>query len=111
MAAAGRLVVPAGCVLVLEDVDERPYRIDRMLTSMRLAGHLTRPAAIVLGSFTGSVAGKDGVTVEQVLAERTRDLGVPVLARAPFGHGGENLAFVLGREAVVRGGEVVFPAF
>jgi len=109
LAAAGRLALPAGGVLMLEDVDERPYRVDRMLTSLRLGGHLAGLGAIVLGGFTRCVPGPDGVTVEEVLAERTRDLGVPVLARAPFGHGEDNRAFVLGRDAVVRRGEVVFP--
>lgn len=103
MAAAGRLVVPHGAILALEDVTERPYRIDRMLTSLLLGGHLARAAAIVFGQFTHCDPGPDGVTVDEVLRERTRGLGVPVVARAPFGHGAPNHAFLLGREAVLRG--------
>lgn len=106
MAAAGRLVIPEGAVLVLEDVTERPYRVDRMLTSLRLGGHLARASAIVLGGFTQCEAGPDGRAVEEVLAERTRDLGIPVLAGAPFGHGPRNDAFVLGANARVVGDEV-----
>jgi muramoyltetrapeptide carboxypeptidase len=104
MAAAGRLEVPAGSVLVIEDVDERPYRIDRMLTSLRLGGHLSRVAAVVVGGFTRCPTGPDGVTPLMVLEERLGDLGVPVVAGAPFGHGDDNRAFVLGREAEVDGG-------
>ncbi len=111
MASAGRLALPRGCVLMLEDVDERPYRVDRMLTALRLGGHLARASAIVLGGFSRCAPGPDGVTVEQVVEGRTRDLGVPVLAGAPFGHGDANEAFVLGRDAVVDGSGVVFPAY
>ena len=108
MAAAGMLDLPQGCILFLEDVDERPYRIDRMLTALRLGGHLRRAAAIVFGSFGRCDPGKDGVTVESVLRERTHALGVPVLADAPFGHGDENRAFVLGSTAEVLGSSVTF---
>jgi muramoyltetrapeptide carboxypeptidase len=106
MAAAGRLVVPKGAILVLEDVTERPYRIDRMLTSLLLGGHLANAGAIVFGGFTHCEPGPDGVTVEDVLRDRTRDLGIPVVARAPFGHGAPNHAFPLGRVASVRGDRI-----
>jgi muramoyltetrapeptide carboxypeptidase len=108
MAAAGRLIMPAGAVLALEDVTEAPYRIDRMLTSLRLGGYLARVSAIVLGAFTRCPPGVDGRTVEQVLEERTGDLGIPVVSGAPFGHESHNEAFVLGRLARVAGDSVVF---
>ncbi len=44
---------PAGCVLLLEDVNERPYRLDRLWTQLRLAGIIDRAAAIVFGDFPG----------------------------------------------------------
>ncbi len=44
---------PEGYVLFLEDVGERPFRIDRMLTQLRLAGVLDRASAVVLGEFVG----------------------------------------------------------
>jgi muramoyltetrapeptide carboxypeptidase len=103
MAAGGRLVVPEGAIVTLEDVTERPYRIDRMLTSLLLGGHLARASAIVFGGFTQCHPGPDGVTVDEVLRERTSQLGVPVVSGAPFGHGAPNHAFCLGREAVLRG--------
>jgi muramoyltetrapeptide carboxypeptidase len=79
-----------------------------MLTALRLGGHLARASAVVFGSFTRCLPGPDATTVEQVLAERTADLGIPVLAGAPFGHGDVNHAFVLGREATVVGSDVRF---
>lgn len=96
MAAAGRLVVPPGAVLALEDVTERPYRVDRMLTALRLGGVLARAGAIVFGGFTSCDPGPDGTTVEDVLRDRTAGLGVPVVMGAPFGHGAPNHAFVVG---------------
>lgn len=107
MASSARLAVPEGAVLVLEDVTERPYRIDRMLTALRLGGHLARASAIVFGGFTQCEPGPDGVTYDTVIAERTADLGVPVLAGAPFGHGRPNDAFVLGARVRVSGADVV----
>ena len=44
---------PEGCVLFLEDVNERPYRIDRMLTQLRLSGVLGRARALVFGEMRG----------------------------------------------------------
>ena len=106
MAAAGLLAIPHGAVLAIEDVTEAPYRIDRMLTSLVLGGHLSRVAAIVAGGFENCPPRGDGCTVDDVIAETTRPLGVPVVAGAPFGHGPHNEAFVLGAVAAVRGGEV-----
>jgi muramoyltetrapeptide carboxypeptidase len=106
MAAAGRLIVPEGAVVALEDVTEAPYRVDRMLTSLLLGGHLARASAVVFGGFDRCPPGKDGRTVEEVLFERTSGLGIPVLAGAPFGHGACNEAFVLGRNVRVEGDAV-----
>lgn len=108
MAAAGLLAIPDGSVLAIEDVTEAPYRIDRMLTSLRLGGFLARASAIVLGEFDRCAPASDGRTVDEVLEERTRDLGIPVLAGAPFGHGARNDAFVLGACVEVSGDSVRF---
>lgn len=86
-----------GAVLLLEDVGEATYRIDRLLTHLRLTGVLHRVAGVALGEFVGCAPRKEGEpTVEVVLAERLGDLGVPVLMGLPFGHGRKNLAVPLG---------------
>jgi muramoyltetrapeptide carboxypeptidase len=108
MAAAGRLWIPSGAVLALEDVTESPYRIDRMLTSLALGGYLARASAIVFGDFVRCPPGKDGRTVDEVLHERTHSLGIPVLVGAPFGHAERNEAFLLGVPAEVSGDELRF---
>jgi muramoyltetrapeptide carboxypeptidase len=106
MAASGRLQIPPGAILALEDVTERPYRVDRMLTALRLGGYLERAAGIVFGGFDQCDAGPDGVEVADVLAERTKSLGVPVFAGAPFGHRAHNESFVLGLTARMAGDRV-----
>lgn len=110
MAAADRLVVPEGAVLVLEDITEKPYRVDRMLTSLLLGGHLARASAIVFGGFTQCEPGPDGVTIEHVLRDRTATLSVPVVSGAPFGHGAPNRAFVLGAEVTLDDSTLSFAA-
>jgi muramoyltetrapeptide carboxypeptidase len=85
-----------GAVLFLEDVAERPYRIDRMLTHLRLAGKLERVAAVVLGSFAEcDRPGADDV-VADVFRECFADAPFPVVAGFPAGHLSENLPMALG---------------
>lgn len=103
-AAAGRLALPEGCLLLLEDVTERPYRLDRMLATLHAGGHLRRAAGIVLGGFTDCHTGLDGVPAEQVLREWVARLGVPAVAGAPVGHGVRNVPVMLGaRHRIVEG--------
>lgn len=99
-----------GCVLFLEDVTEKPYRVDRMLTTLRMAGVFARVSAVVLGEFVQCEPGVDGVTVGAVLRERVGDLGIPVVSGAPFGHGDNTAPFVLGARVDVHAdeGRVVF---
>lgn len=97
-----------GAVLFLEDIGEAPYRLDRMLTSLRLSGALRGVRAVVCGEFTGCAPNADGVTVDDVLRDRLGDLGVPVLTRAPFGHGELHRPWVQGaRVRLTREGAVV----
>jgi muramoyltetrapeptide carboxypeptidase len=63
-------------------------------------------SAVVVGGFEGCAPRADGRTVDAVIADRTRALGVPVVAGAPFGHGPHNEAFILGARAAVRGDEL-----
>ena len=98
-AAAQRLHVPDGSILLLEDVTERPYRVDRMLTTLELGGYFHGVRGVVLGDFTDCNPGPDGVTIEEVLHERLQRLGVPVVSGAPFGHALRNEPFVIGAPA------------
>lgn len=92
----------AGAVLILEDVGEAPYRLDRLLTHWRLAGRLQELAAIGFGNFRDCEEPAESsqpirsFTVEEVLRERTADLGIPVIAGLPVGHAPGNAALPLG---------------
>jgi muramoyltetrapeptide carboxypeptidase len=110
-AAAGRLSVPSGAILLIEDIGEAPYRIDRMLSALLSGGALDRVAAVVVGDFVDCVPGRYGVPAESVLRERLAELRVPVVAGAPIGHGRRNDPVVLGANARVDAGAgtVVFP--
>ena len=75
-------------VLFVEDLNEHPYRIERMLDQLRHAGVLARQRAIVLGQFTGcrKVPHDRGFDLHQVVARLRGLLKVPVLTGLPFGH-------------------------
>jgi len=99
-----------GAILVLEDVGEAPYRLERMLTHWRLCGALQQLAGIGFGSFRDCVdhdrsdqPSHHYFTTEQVLRERTADLGIPVVADLPVGHGPGNGALPLGSLARLDG--------
>jgi muramoyltetrapeptide carboxypeptidase len=77
---------PRGCVLFLEDVAERPYRIDRLLTQLRYAGILQRAGAIVIGELPGCDEPDGSVTARDVLSDALRGFPGPVVWRLPAGH-------------------------
>ena len=94
----------ADAILVLEDVNEPVYRIDRMLTQLRLSGRLQRCAAIVFGHFADipDNAPEESLgarTLEEVLAETAALVGVPCIAGAPVGHVADQWTIPLGAQA------------
>jgi muramoyltetrapeptide carboxypeptidase len=99
LAAAGRLAWPPGAIVLLEDVTERPYRVDRALTTMMVGGAFSKVGGVVLGDFTQCEPGPDGVRIEDVLAERLGGLGVPVARGLRVGHGDRNDPIFLGAHA------------
>ena len=98
-----------GAILILEDVGEEPYRIDRMLTHWRLCGALQQLAGIGFGRFTGCEADADSKSdsfrLEAILRERTSDLAIPCVSDLPVGHIEGNAALPLGRVACLDGDE------
>lgn len=100
-----------GRILLVEDVGEPPYRIDRLLTQLRLAGMLESVAALGFGEMLGCEAA-DGVPygLRDVVRDAVADLPLPVLWGLPFGHGSRNWAFPIGAQAVLdaEAGTVVF---
>lgn len=85
-----------GAILFLEDVGERPYRLDRMWTHLALAGVFSRLSGLALGEFTGceeSQASYRGAEVLRALAEET---ALPCAMGFQVGHGAVNLPLPLG---------------
>ncbi len=96
---------PRGCVLFLEDVNERLYRLDRLWTQLALAGIIGRAAAIVLGEFPGCDEPGDELRARDTLAALSRDVEGPVLFGFPSGHTpGAALTLPLGVRARVVAG-------
>ncbi|MBA2321265.1 MAG: LD-carboxypeptidase [Deltaproteobacteria bacterium] len=91
-----------GAVLVLEDIGEAPYRIDRMLQQLLAAGGLDGVAAIVVGELEGcKVPIEAGFTHADLFRDVLGDLGAPLVGGAPVGHGARNQAFLWGSPARV----------
>jgi len=88
-----------GALLLLEDVGERPYRLDRMWTHLALAGVFTDLAGIVLGDFTGCEEKDANYSSADVLQELALQAGVPCASGFAIGHGEVNTPVVLGARA------------
>jgi muramoyltetrapeptide carboxypeptidase len=87
---------PKGKILFIEEKGEPLYRIDRMLTHLKVSGFLRRCAGIVFGDFREC---GDSSSLTQVLQERTSDLEMPVVTGLRTGHGEENVTLPIGVRA------------
>ena len=89
-------------VFFMEDVGERPYRIDRMLTQLHLAGQLGGVRAVAAGEFTRCEE-PDGSppSVHEVISERLGAFELPGVAGLLVGHGGRNVAVPMGAKVAV----------
>jgi len=87
----------AGRLLLLEDVGEKPYRVDRMLRQLLHAGLVEHLAGLVFGVFARcEETRRPSATVEEVLTEFAAEVGLPAVAGAPLGHGPGQLTVPLG---------------
>lgn len=95
-------------ILMIEDTREAPYRIDRMLRQLQLAGKLGQIRGAVLGQFTRNYSREDEMTedprysIEGVLRQYFEPLGVPVLMNFPVGHHEMNASLPMGGEVEVN---------
>src|SRR5215472_16296609 len=85
-----------GSILLLEDVGERPYRLDRMWTHLELAGVFRLVRGIALGSFTNCGEQDADYAAADVLRELAQATGLPCVAEFPIGHGAANEPVPLG---------------
>lgn len=92
-----------GGILYVEDVNEHPYRIERMLLQLMQAGVLERQRAVVLGDFSAYRLGPadNGYTFDTMLAYLRATLPVPVLTGLRFGHGRTRVTVPFGAPATL----------
>jgi muramoyltetrapeptide carboxypeptidase len=97
-----------GRIVFFEDVDEEPYRVDRMLSQLVAAGKLSDAAGVALGIFTGTAVrnspGKRSLTLQQVFADHLLPLKIPVLANLAVGHVPDQVTLPYGVEARLDAG-------
>jgi muramoyltetrapeptide carboxypeptidase len=97
-----------GAILFFEDVGERPYRLDRLLTQLELAGVFQAAAGVVAGEFLDceepASSKLASPTASEVLRERLGRLSVPVVLGAPIGHGRHNRALPYGTRVELDAG-------
>lgn len=93
-----------GKVVFLEDVDERPYRVDRMLTQLRLAGKFAECSGIVLGDWNncGPEKGKPSLSLEEVFRDVLAGVGKPIVTGLRAGHCSPTLTLPFGVEAILH---------
>ncbi|MEW6296573.1 MAG: LD-carboxypeptidase [Thermodesulfobacteriota bacterium] len=90
-------VETSGAILFLEDVGEKPYRVDRMLTQLKHAGKLDDVAGVVFGEMGGCFGdSNDPALLMSVLTDIFADYAYPVGFGLPAGHGGDNFALPIG---------------
>ena len=82
------------CIVLLEDLNEPPYRLDRLLTQLLMAGAFVGVKGFVIGDLTSP--GEDPAGRTEVVAERLLSLQVPLVFEGPFGHAGRNLPVLFG---------------
>lgn len=83
----------AGCIMFFEERGEALYRLDRMLTQLKLSGHLRQVSAVLAGQFE-KCGDREGI--DALLMDIFSDLDIPVVTDFPVGHGLRNQALPLG---------------
>jgi muramoyltetrapeptide carboxypeptidase len=91
-------------LLVLEDVDEAPHRVDRMFTQLRHAGILKKIAGLILGRFVDCAPSDPStphLTIEQVLQEAVQSIKCPIMMNLQYGHIPKKLTLPFGVQALL----------
>jgi muramoyltetrapeptide carboxypeptidase len=94
---------PSDTLLLLEDVSEAPYRVDRMLTQLELAGRVGQVRGVAVGDFVTGSPPRPDPDVQAVLQERLSRWAVPIQFGLPVGHGARNRIVPVGRRARMEG--------
>jgi muramoyltetrapeptide carboxypeptidase len=94
-----------GALLFIEDCGEAVYRIDRMLSHLRLSGLLTEISGLIGGHFQGC---GDQKAIDHILLEAVSDADIPVVSGISIGHGNVNIVFPIGCKASLDTKSMVF---
>jgi muramoyltetrapeptide carboxypeptidase len=94
-------------IIFLEDINEPPYRLDRMLNQLRMAGVFDRASGVLFGQFVGCEADKpqEG-TVQDVLEDFARGVSCPVYTNLPYGHGKNRRVMPIGLHGQLVGSQM-----
>lgn len=95
-----------GGILFIEDINEHPYRVERMLYQLHLAGILGRQRALVLGDFTGGKLSPydNGYDFSTMLEQVRAFSGLPIVNGLRFGHGADLVTLPFGAKARLQAG-------
>ena len=89
-------------ILMIEEIDESPYVVDRLLTQLLLSSKLNKCYGILIGHMTGcdpKDSNKDNFTIKEIIEKRLVPLNIPIIYGVPFGHSYTNLTFPIGCNA------------
>jgi muramoyltetrapeptide carboxypeptidase len=102
--SGSKVLKTKGKILFIEEVGEQLYHIDRMMISLKMAGHLEGVAAIVTGGFNKIEDTKRawGVSPEEIISDAVAGYGYPVFFNFPAGHISDNRAFYIGRTGEIK---------
>jgi len=89
-------------ILFLEDIGEPVYKIDRMLTQLKLNGILNRISGFVFGQCTECEAGENSLSFKQVMDHHIKPLGIPAFSGAMIGHEENNATLPFGIKAAIN---------
>ncbi len=99
-----KLQLKEGDMLIIEDISEYYYNIDRMMMHLRLAGYLQCLSALIVGSFSDTQDNEEpfGESIMDIMERVTSDYHIPVIGALPFGHQKQNWPILLGSEYVLQ---------
>lgn len=95
-------------IVFIEEIEEEPYRIDRMLTQLRQSATFNKAKGVILGIFNGcnTARNPDSFSLKEVLTDRFGDMNIPIAYGLPIGHIDENATLPLGVPVTVNASEL-----
>ena len=83
-------------ILLVEDVNENPYSVDRMLSQLIFCGKLKKLSGILIGNFTNCTSNDTSLSVEKIIKDKLTPLGIPIIYGLKIGHEYPNITIPIG---------------